>query len=202
MHSHAVATNTTSPITIASCANALARLLAEAPHSWILCANALHVPKQGTPWMQKMDDSKKREFLNGWKISPPHIILRDGIGAEEAKASLVMLLDSPVALGKAVLFLSETFSVLSLSAMLRCLREAIKRAPFYGTPAEWWSLTPAGNFTQEKLSAFLEQHPEANAWDEALMDTQMDLLIFCERERFIESFRIGAQFIIDALQTP
>lgn len=58
---------------------------------------------------------------------------------------------------------------------------------------------------EEKMTAFLQALPETAEEQHLfsqLMNAQIELLEFSEKDRFIEGFQLGARFLLDALVLP
>ncbi len=57
----------------------------------------------------------------------------------------------------------------------------------------------------EKLSAYFDSHSnmqDEQKWFSQLLQTQSDILYFCDKNRFIEGFQIGAKFMLDTFILP
>lgn len=58
---------------------------------------------------------------------------------------------------------------------------------------------------ESRLTNFLaaqEDSKEEQHWFSQLMNAQSEVLLFSERNRFVEGFQLGARFILDTFVTP
>nr|QGT51125.1 hypothetical protein Firmicute1046_2010 [uncultured Firmicutes bacterium] len=57
----------------------------------------------------------------------------------------------------------------------------------------------------EKLNTYFENHSnmkDEQKWFSQLLEAQSDILCFCDKNRFIEGFQLGAKFMLDTFILP